>query len=349
MVYRILFGGLLVIIAAALVGQTGLVRLGAYSTRRSLGIIFSFRDLRAIALVNRLDHIHNPWEEKDLLEAIGESGSAVTVGDILSHLASPRFQVRTEAITALENLEDLPPEAVAALVAEMKDRTFTTAWGAARVLGKKGAVKAVPELRAAIRSPDYMLSGEAMVALARVGDKGSTPEIERVMGRTDNPRLTIMAVDALERLRSVGSIPAMFDLLKRENPPAFLRDEVVLAVADLVGIEESFYPLYLRFLEDETDGEAILRDYIAEVSEKEGNGAAKLLGEAVGALFADSPDGTCMGKILYKSYGKRGGQAILFMAEACMEAALIRLPRLAFLLGVYGIGMVEKEEVNGER
>lgn len=53
---------------------------------------------------------------------------------------------------------------------------------------------AVPELRDAVESRDYMVSAKSMVALAQIGDRDSVPRVESILERSPNPRITIYAV-----------------------------------------------------------------------------------------------------------------------------------------------------------
>ena len=48
------------------------------------------------------------------------------------------------------------------------------------------------------------------------------------------------------------SLPMLLDILKGDNPPPYLRDEVVLAMADILDVQNKFYSLLVRFLADES-------------------------------------------------------------------------------------------------
>ena len=82
-----------------------------------------------------------------------------TQREILGYLGSPRFDVRMEAILTLEKMPDLGAEAETALEEEVERQPFTTAYVAARVLGKKKCVSAAPLLRTSVLAEDYMLQG----------------------------------------------------------------------------------------------------------------------------------------------------------------------------------------------
>ncbi|MDR0389325.1 MAG: MFS transporter, partial [Spirochaetaceae bacterium] len=68
--YKILFGLLILILGWVLYIQRKMVPLGALSFRGALEVMFSFRDLRAITLLDRLEKTHDAQEEEELLEAL---------------------------------------------------------------------------------------------------------------------------------------------------------------------------------------------------------------------------------------------------------------------------------------
>ena len=109
--------------------------------------------------------------------------------------------------------------------------------------------------------------------------------------RSKNPRVKISAAYALELLQSKASLPALVSSLRRDDPPAFVSDEIILAMASIMGIMKEFYPLYSAYIDDEPQGiallESIARDIIAD---------ARTLADwrlGVARLFdRDEPDGT---------------------------------------------------------
>jgi hypothetical protein len=95
-----------------------------------------------------------------------------------------------------------------------------------------------------------MLAGEAIIALAKLGDNAFRPQIERIIAKTKNPRLKIMGVEAFGIYSSPNSLTVLLDILRGANPPPYLRDEVVLAMAGILDVQNQFYPLLVRLLED---------------------------------------------------------------------------------------------------
>ena len=336
--YRVFFGGLLVLLLWALIRMGSLVRLGSASVRESLGVIFSLRDLRAFDLLARLDRSVDPDEEVRLIREIGASASPLSQRELLGYLASPRFDTRLEALLALENLPSLEEESLAALAADVAKNPFTTAYLAARILGKRGGPEALAAVKPALRAEDYMLQGAAVVAVARLGDRASRGEIESILVGTSIPRVRISAAYALEILGERDSVPALVSCLRREDPPAYVSDELVLSIASILGLMDRFYPMYAAFLEDEASGLAALgdaasgraaRESAAATAGKAGAGkaaaqrpvfdAAAFLKAAEGIL-ADPPRGEPIARLAMGLGADPGVEIVL--AEAALDPKL---------------------------
>jgi predicted MFS family arabinose efflux permease/HEAT repeat protein len=233
-------------------------RLGAYSIADTLGIIFSPRDLRVISLLHRLRRSTSLLEEKRVIEALAGAPSEISIGEVLTRLKSPRFTIRVEALAALRKLPADKRE-IQPLIQELRNQTYTTAHLAAEVIGRKGYSDAIPLLHKQLDSENYFLSGECMVALARLGDCASISRIRNILTHTKNPRLIIHAAAALEIFEDALTIPILINKLKRKTSP-YLRDEIILSIAGILGMGAWYYPLYTRFLEKATEGISLLED-----------------------------------------------------------------------------------------
>ena len=330
--YRILFAGLFLLLAAALARTPALVRLGSSSLKESLGIIFSLRDLRAIGLLDRLDRSQRPDDEVEIIREIGQSGRPVAQKELLPYLRSPRFDVRMEALTALGNIRDLSPATLKAVIEELRGHPFTTAYLSARVLGKSGNSLALPALREALASEDYMLRGAAMVALARLGDRSSVPAIEEIVVMSDNPRLIIQGAYALELLGNASSIPVLVDCLRKDRTPDFVRDEVVLSLAAVLGVFDRFYPIYRAWTSDPDQGQAMLQDVLEE-SSGSGSEAARARGRAVTGMLSDPPSGAAAARVLLQAE-RLDPRAAAVLAEAALDPSLSGHLGFRFLLAV---------------
>jgi hypothetical protein len=69
---------------------------------------------------------------------------------------------------------------------------------------------------------------------------------------TQNPRLKIMGVQAFNIYGLPESLPLLLDILRGDNPPPYLRDEVTLSMAGILGIQNKFYSLLTRILADKS-------------------------------------------------------------------------------------------------
>lgn len=331
--FRLFFALLLAVLAWILVRMGSLVRLGSSSVRESIGVMLSIRDLRAFDLLARLDRSGDPVEEIALIRSIGAAGGAGRGSSLpaqtglLAYLGSPRFDVRLEALLAIENMGALGNEAVDALAAEVERQPYTTAYLAARILGKGGMEEesrrslVLAVLRRSLAAEDYMLQASVMVALARLGDRESAPRIEDILAASKIPRVRISAAYALELLGSSSSVPVLVSCLRRERDPAFITDELLLSTAAIVGIMPRFYGIYQAFLGDEAAGLAGLGDIAqAELGDAD-SPSRSAFDEALAGLLAEPCDGAPMGRILLARGPDRAGAA--WAADVVLsEAAL---------------------------
>jgi MFS family permease len=259
--YRVFYGILSVFSLMVLISMHRLESYGAYSVRNALNLIFSARDLRAIILLNRLDRSTSIDAERRVIEELGSSPSEVTVEGLIHRLKSPSFTIRTEALRTLEG-HPPDPRVIKALLWEVKNHEFTTAYRAARILGLKLSHSAVPVLRNAVYSEDYLLSAESMVALARLKDKQSIKNIEVLLKVTKNPLLITFGAEALRIFGDPNTVPSLLSILERKELPEDLRNQTVLALAGILNMEEWFYPLFTVFLREPADGVDLLLDVI---------------------------------------------------------------------------------------
>jgi hypothetical protein len=212
--------------------------------------MFSYRDLQAISLLDRLDKAQDSHQEEQLLGELHHKPSQLATKGLLERTRSPRLATRLESISALERLETLNENAEKALINDIINNPFTTAYISARILGNHGCNSAIPLLRELAFSGDYMLAGESMIALAKLKDEAFRPRVEGIIHNTQNPRLKIMGTEALGIYKSPHSLYALIDILHGANPPPYLLDEVVIAISTIVDTQQQFYRLLVRFLAD---------------------------------------------------------------------------------------------------
>jgi hypothetical protein len=346
--YKVLFGSLILILGWVLYIQRKMIPLGALTFRGALEVMFSFRDLRAITLLDRLEKTHDAQEENELLDALHSTPSRLAKKGLLNRTKSPRLSVRTESLRALGSLETLSEAEARILKDDIVNNPYTTAYISARVLGSHGFFSAIPLLREKLKSVDYMLAGECMIALARLNDEDSIPVIEKLVHKSRNPRLKIMGVTALGIFAAPKSLPALLELLRAENPPPYLRDEVVLALAGILDIENQFYPVLVRYLENPGMGHDLAQDeaeaayeLYAAARQKQGGGkkqesislqTARALQGAAGTFMKDSKGAALSRWILQLTLDGDHAFIQMVLSEAALDNDLVPYGRLRLLI-----------------
>ncbi|MDR1430053.1 MAG: MFS transporter [Spirochaetaceae bacterium] len=346
--YKILFGLLVLMLCWVLYMQRKMVSLGALSLRGALEVMFSFRDLRAITILDKLEKTCDAQEEEELLEALHSAPSHLAKKGLLDRTKSPRLAVRTESLRALGSLQTLSEKEGRILEDDIANNPYTTAYISARILGGHGFFSAIPLLRAKLKSGDYMLAGECMIALAHLNDADSIPEIEKIIHKSKNPRLKIMGVTALGIFAATESLPALLELLRAEDPPPYLRDEVVLALAGILDIENQFYPVLVRYLEHPELGPALAQDeaeaaceFYAAARQKQGAKkqregmslqAARSLQAAAGAFMKDAKGAHLSRWILQLKLDGDPAFIQMVLSEAALDNDLVPHERLRLLI-----------------
>ena len=266
--YRLFF---LIIVGCILFGmlfQSKLLNLGGRHVKETLAVIFSPRDMKALNLLYKLDTNENLKTEEKILEELTAVASTEAADKLNQYLHSPRFSIRYSALNALKKLERLSSKNKEALLNELEYGEFTTAAIAAKTLAHFKVYQAVPLLRKALESSDYLLAGEAMLALAELNDTASQFKISQIISKTENPKLLLSGIEAMEIYHSVTSIPLILDILRRETLPAHIEDEAYLVLASIMKIEEGFYYVYDRFKNESKVTAAILSDVLDEAFAK---------------------------------------------------------------------------------
>jgi len=318
------------LLAALLVVVSLMIRrlpdIGAFSVLNTLSIIFSPRDIRAVLLLRRLGRYRSIAQEQATIHELGQSPSLMSVEDLLARLSSPSFAVRSAALNALRSAP-IVPAATKALITEVREHHYTTAHTAAEILGNWRIADAIPALREALGSEDFMLVCRAMVALAQVSDRRSIPHIRRILIDTANPRLIIHAARAMVLFRDPFVIPALLDKLELDSAP-FVRDEIVLAVAEIAGMSDWFYPLYCVFLENEA---AAVQEMRLTLHPKALEGPAEqVLANVV--LGGPSFAAAALQTLQSAATTDRQVDVAAFLVAALHRESLVRLVRFRFLV-----------------
>jgi MFS family permease len=258
--FKILYGIIIALTAMVIIIQKNLVSLGALPLANAVKILFSYRDLQAISLLDRLNKAQNFHQESLLLGELYHMPSQLATKGLLERAQSPRLTTRQESIRALERLETLSEDAERALLHDITTNPYTTAYISARILGNHACFSTIPLLRELAYSHDYMLAGESMIALAKLRDTAFRPQVEQIILNTENPRLKIMGAEALGIYGLPHSLYTLLEMLRGTDPPPYLRDEVVLAMAAILDTQNQFYRILVRFLAEPSLAQALAMD-----------------------------------------------------------------------------------------
>lgn len=266
--YRIFFGAIIIVILIGIMLQSRLLNLGGRHVKETLAIIFSPRDMKTLNLLHKLDSNEDLKTEEKILHELAATASPEAADGLNMYMKSPRFKIRYSALSALKSLEKLSSKNRETLLHELEKGEFTTASVAASALGHFKVYQAVPLLRKSLESKDYLLAGEAMIALARLKDTSSQFAISQILTQTENPGLLLSGLHAMEIYNSAASIPLILDILRREELPSEIEDEAYLVLASILKIEAGFYYAYDRFKNESKSTTAILTDILDEVFAK---------------------------------------------------------------------------------
>ncbi len=278
--YRLFFGIQIIIIGISFFIQMKLKALDSYSLKEALPMFFSMRDIRGLSLLYKLDRSKTVREKTELLTELRLSNTSAATTNLLEHLSSPSFAVRSEAIAGMESLPKLNAQTIDILINELDKGLFTTAYRAARILGNFKVKQAVPNLLKCIHSEDYILAGESMVALARIGDEGAQTKISNVLETTKNTHISLWGVRAMEMYANATSIPILQNVLRLNHESNAIENEVMLAFASIMGIDKIFFPAFSQYVDNSEAAEEILQTLFDEITSKK-----KLKGQSMPPLI----------------------------------------------------------------
>ncbi len=122
----------------------------------------------------------------------------------------------------------------------MRVNEYTTAHQAAYWLGRWKVEAALPDLRAALVSPDFRLSGSAIHALVEMDDRESLPVVEAALAMSTNPYLIIEGGRAVSIWGDERLYPLLLQKYHLDIPPQ-AKAELSLSVARLLGLYDMFY------------------------------------------------------------------------------------------------------------
>jgi len=336
--FRVFFALSVLVIAFGIAIQRKLLDLGSYPVLDTLAVLFSPRDMRALTLLRKLDTTENPDEETEIIAELGTVASTVSVEVLMDRLSSPRFAVRYEALLSVESLHHLNGKLRDTLMLELENGEFATAALAARFLGKFGVTHAIPKLYKALRSADYRLVGEAMLALARLHDERGQFLVSDLLLSTDNPFLMVRGIQAMTEYGTASSVPLLLNLLRNENLPAHIADETVLAVSDLMSVPKKFYYAFGEYVNDRKKAHGILLDIVDEYCTGYKKNPASI--KEIISDFIRDPSGDTRFVEWFREFGKgnTGVYAALLVGVA-LDSELNRQESFRFFLCFWAVSV----------
>jgi MFS family permease len=258
--YKMYFAVILLLLVPAIYFIAKLEKQEDWAVKDVLGLLIAPRDIRALFMINSINKIEAPLKENENIDKLESIPSGLSGKKLLAYLDSPKFYVRGKAISALRQMP-LIDKAKQALIRELDRGEFTTAFYAAQMLGEQNVKEAIPALIEKLNSKDNYLKSKAMYSLAQLGEKSAYSKIEKIFERTSNPRVIIHGALALGK---IGDPEALKLLLKKavSDIPYQVLHEIILAIAEISEIPDSFYKFLKHFMIDQQVSKSDLMEYM---------------------------------------------------------------------------------------
>ncbi|MFW6413913.1 MAG: HEAT repeat domain-containing protein, partial [Verrucomicrobiota bacterium] len=228
-----------------------------------LSLIASPRNWWELQQLLKLERSHSPGEERVAVDKLATIKPHFSQDALLESLKSPDFLVRSRAMAALRSVK-LEKKAQEALIKEVEENTFTTAYIAAEILGEQKIREAVYALRNALDSEDVYLQGKSMVSLVQLNDTDSFDRICAIFNGSSNPRVVIHGAMALSGMQIVENISCMLPRVCEEQLPLKVRQEVLQRCADLAGCSNVFYYFQKMYRSDKESALQYVREELKE-------------------------------------------------------------------------------------
>ncbi len=261
LVYKIYFGAVAVVEIFVIFAAFKLQKQKERPITNVLGLFFSFRDWRAIYTLQKLSRQTREQEDMSIVNKLQGIASHLGEDVLVNYLDSPRFTIRGKALQALNQI-DISPQTAERIIRELDQGEFTTAHLAAELLGDHGVTEAIPHLRKALRSRDIFLQGKTMLALVRLRDEASYPEIISIFRESENPRIIIYGARAISLMGKRENIAILLEKIQQNQLPEHVVDEILYDACDMVGVGDEFYHFFNLFKRSPESGILALRDFV---------------------------------------------------------------------------------------
>lgn len=213
--------------------------------RRELPVKFLVGNpLRAASVISNLSAIVGVTTSRARAQAVRRlgKGAEVVVEDLMHRLEDPAVDVREEAAFALGRVGT--DDSVDALVRKLEDPDSDLAPQIARALRRRPHPRSVEALVRKLADPDRETRTESARTLGVIGDRRAAPSLLDMLASASDSKVVSASSDALARL---GELAAVYEIVPRmqatRNP--VLHRSLAVAVADLLGPHDSFYPFMI--------------------------------------------------------------------------------------------------------
>lgn len=338
--FRLYFSSQIILIFTSIVYQLKLKTMGSYSLRKTLPLFFSIRDIKALGLLFKLDKSGDLDNQQKLLSELKHTSSTVALSDIVELLSSPSYSVRYEALSSLETVPRLDVQSINALILELERGEFTTASKAAFILGKHKVAEARKPLYKALTSQDYQLVGESIIALAKMNDERGQIHSGDVLRTTDNPHILLSGIRAMTLYKNPSSLSILQDLLSRNINIDMVNHEILLSLAEIMGMSSLFYKPYSRYITDSSLALQLISDLFDEAAAKN-KLKNTVLPEQI-SKFLESPEFSLAFVDNVRSYTKQFKVGLLsgMLISSILDTDLINLHCFRFFLCFWVISLL---------
>lgn len=211
--------------------------IAAMRVMREVG---SHSPVRTLWHLRRLQSSPDALTRASSTRALGETGSALPLVELIAALDDSDREVRRQAAHALGQIGDV--RAVAALSAKADDPVADIADEAIAALGQIHVDESWVELQRLLGSERTPLRRAAALALGDLGDVRAVELLAETSGRERDPAVFLALLESLARLGGTAAVHRLRPLLARLSPePA--RRQIANCIGHLLGGAGEFYRL----------------------------------------------------------------------------------------------------------
>jgi len=264
-IYRIYFVIIFILSMPLLFLIRRIERIADWHIRDVLGIFVSSRDIRALFTLQRLEKEVSFDQEFFGVQKLRESPSELSEKKLVAFLDSPRFTIRGKALGAIGQIK-FGAKTAKALIKEVEQGEFTTAYIAAEILGDHHINEAIPVLRKSLTSEDVYLQGKSLLSLAQLGDENSFQYIEQIFKNSTNPRIIIHGARAIVQMKDIKRLILLLQKSISNNLPAQVKEELLYSSCELCGCGDEFYRFLKAYKNDPLSGFDTFKDTLIQFS-----------------------------------------------------------------------------------